>query len=400
MIELFDSPRSCRSDSLPGAVPRVMRRALAEGYSVAVDAVSAGDWYEHVGGFSDANLYQLWQQAPDRHGGRPVSRLLLKHREQIVAVAEVRLFTVPFVERGIAYVRWGPLWKRRGDGESLDALRQALRALYNEYVVRRGLVLRIAPRLMIEGGADYASIASEEGFSGLTDRNPERTLLLPLAGDLAELRKKLAQKWRNSLNKAEKSALSVTGGTGLDLFDDFTLVYKEMLRRKGFAPTADIYRHRRLQAVLPDHMKMAVLLARHEGRLCAGVIYSALGDTALYLFGATNEIGMRTSASYLLQWEVLRRLKDQGIRAYDLHGINPDTNPGTYHFKKGLAGRDGTAVTFVSHLQAFDSSFANHLLVRLDRMRQRLRTWRSTVAAGERRGARRVTPSDSAEGER
>ena len=117
--------------------------------------------------------------------------------------------------------------------------------------------------------------------------------------------------------------------------------------------------------------------ARHEGRLCAGVIYSAMGDTALYLFGATNALGMRTSASYLLQWETMKTLKRLGVRAYDLHGINPVSNPGTYSFKRGLAGRAGSDVSFVGPVQALRGTLVDHLVLRLDQARHRLRAARA-----------------------
>jgi hypothetical protein len=383
---MFDT-RSPRPDRRPTAEPPAVRRGLAQGYTSEVDTVSDADWYEHVATFSDANLYQLWRHAT--HPVRPgrVSRLLLRRGEQVVAAVEVRLFRMPLTKRGIAWVRWGPLWKRGGDDRGIEVLRQALSALHDEYVVRRRLILRIAPRLILDDGPDYSSVVSDEGFSSLGDLVPDRTLILPLAGEIAELRRSLAQKWRNSLNKAEKSGLSVVSGAGLDLFDEFTRVYTEMLRRKDFAPTADIDKHRRLQAVLPERMKMGVLIARHEGRACAGVIYSALGDTAVYLFGATNETGMRTSASYLLQWETVKILKASGIVAYDLHGINPKANPGTYHFKKGLAGKHGTEATFVGQFQAFHASPVNRLLLALERLRRR------RLATRAARGARPAAAS-------
>jgi lipid II:glycine glycyltransferase (peptidoglycan interpeptide bridge formation enzyme) len=369
----------------------------AGGYTAEVDAVPPREWCEQVAGFSDANLYQLWHAAADAEPSRGASRLLLRRRGQVVAAAEVRLFTVPFTTRGIAYVRWGPLWRRRGGVESSEVLRQALRTLHDEYVRRRRMVLRIVPRLTLEEHPDAVRVAADEGFARLHRRTPDRTLVLPLHGDLAELRQNLAQKWRNHLNKAEKAGLSVIAGSGLDLFDEFAVVYGEMLRRKGFAPTADLTRHRRLQEALPDNMKMGVLLARHDGRSCAGVIYSALGDTALYLFGATNEAGMRTSASYLLQWETVQRLKARGLRAYDLHGINPESNPGTYSFKKGLAGKTGVTRTFVGPLQACRGSLTDRALLWVEATHERLRAAR---AAGVRRRSSPAGSGDARESER
>ena len=119
---------------------------------------------------------------------------------------------------------------------------------------------------------------------------------------------------------------------------------------------------------------MDVVIARDGERACAGAIVSALGDTALFLFGATNDSGMRTSGSYLVQWEILKLLKGNAVRVYDLHGINPETNPGTYHFKRGLAGKHGTEVTFGGQIQAFEPSISNYSVLLVEKWKRARRT--------------------------
>jgi lipid II:glycine glycyltransferase (peptidoglycan interpeptide bridge formation enzyme) len=157
-----------------------------------------------------------------------------------------------------------------------------------------------------------------------------------------------------------------------------------MLQRKRFTPQADVQRHRRLQQDLPEHLKMRVVIASHGGNPCAGAIYSALGDTAVYLFGATDDLGMRTCASYQVQWEIVRSLKQAGVNGYDLNGADPALNAGTYHFKRGLAGKRGAEVTFAPHFQAVHASLVNQTLLLVDRARLALRTVRSRRGALER----------------
>jgi hypothetical protein len=339
-------------------------------YSVEVDTVGQEAWYAHVAEFADGNLYQLWLHRPEREG---VSRLLLRDAGTVVAAAEARLFTLPGTSRGIAYVRWGPLWRRHGARDDREILRHALRALRQGYAVRRGMVLRVVPRLTVEDHPYCTPLAAEEHYVKSGAAASQRTLLMPLSASLDDLRDGLDQKWRNRLNRAERAGLTVTGGNAPELFDQFTLVYEQMLARKRLGPTADLQRHRHIQASLPPELKMEVLLAHQEGRLCAGMIASAIGDTAVYLFGATNELGMQTSASYLLQWELVKLLKQRGVREYDLNGIDPERNPGTYHFKQGLAGRNGRDVRFVGELESFRASLGNRVLLLLDRTRRRLR---------------------------
>ena len=340
-----------------------------DGYQVEVDTFDSRRWHEHVTTFDDANLYQLWQQGT---AGRfsEVSRLVLKKFDSVVAAAEVRLFTLPLTRRGIAYVRWGPLWRNSSTAPNTEHFQQAVRALKNEYAHRRGMVIRVNPRVFLEENQHLTSILTEEGFGPLEGGSVERTLVCDLSPDVNVLRQRLLPKWRNCLNKAERSGLTIVAGTEIELFDEFETLYKQMLKRKGFVPTADLHKHRQLQSQLPERLKMRVVIARLGEKACAGGIVSAMGDTALYLFGATNEEGMRVCGSYLVQWDILSNLKANGIREYDLHGINPEANAGTYHFKKGVAGSTGREVTFVGQIQSFEPSFSNYSLLFMDRLRQ------------------------------
>jgi lipid II:glycine glycyltransferase (peptidoglycan interpeptide bridge formation enzyme) len=166
------------------------------------------------------------------------------------------------------------------------------------------------------------------------------------------------------------------------LFDEFVHVYDRMLQRKQFVPSADIGRHRRIQQLLPESMKMQVVIARNQTGPCAGAIYSALGDTALYLFGATDDAGMKTSASYLVQWAIVKKLKERGVAYYDLNGINPQLNPGTYHFKRGLAGSKAIEVSFAGQFQTMKGSLANRCVEFGDRLRHQMQTRRASAPQG------------------
>jgi hypothetical protein len=357
-----------------------MTRPLPRDFQVEVNDLGGAAWHALASSFADANIYQLWQLAEPGRRAEDVSRLVLKQGDDVVAAAELRLFRVPLTRLGVAYLRWGPMWKRAGRKPDPEHFRLALRAVRNEYVERRGMVLRLNPRLFVEEHAELAAMLSEEGYAPLPQRGSDKTLIMALSPTLEQLRAGMDKKWRNCLSKAEREGLTLASGTSDALFGEFATIYDQMLQRKQFAPTADFARHRRIQAVLPDHLKMDVIIARHEGQPCAGAVYSAIGDTALYLFGATNDIGMRTSGSYLVQWEVLNALKRQDIREYDLHGINPEANPGTYRFKQGLAGKGGREATFTGPRQSFEPSLTNYSLLLADRLRGRVRQSRANRA--------------------
>src|ERR1019366_1943452 len=113
---------------------------LDPGYSAEVDTVDEATWHQLLKGFADANIYQTWPYAQVICGRRNMSHLVLRKDGAVAAIAQARIKKVPFINIGIAYVHWGPLW-RRGTGESdVDTFRQAVRALRNEFACQRGLV--------------------------------------------------------------------------------------------------------------------------------------------------------------------------------------------------------------------------------------------------------------------
>ena len=88
----------------------------------------------------------------------------------------------------------------------------------------------------------------------------------------------------------------------------------------------------------------------------------------------------------LLQWRVLQWLQQRGARVYNLHGIDPEANPGTYHFKAGLAGRASLDLRYLGSGEAAPPGPSRLLLAAADRLR---RAWRDTRPTGPRLDAGR-----------
>ena len=65
------------------------------------------------------------------------------------------------------------------------------------------------------------------------------------------------------------------------------------------------------------------MVCEYEGEPIAVSICSAIGDTGIYLLGASGDKGMNLNGSNLLQWQMIEWLKEQGCHWYDLGGINP-----------------------------------------------------------------------------
>jgi lipid II:glycine glycyltransferase (peptidoglycan interpeptide bridge formation enzyme) len=209
-------------------------RKLSPGYSSEVDSVDKDTWFEILKGFCDTNIYQTWSYDAIRCGRNNISHLVLKKDGDIVAAAQVRIVKIPFITIGIAYIRWGPLWKLHGKENGIEIFLQSIRALRNEYACRRGLVLRIYPVLFDDNSDLFLSCLETEGFTRNKTIKKERTLIIVLYQPLETLRKGLKQKWRNCLNRAEKNEIEIIEGHDDKLFEKFITIYKQMLGRKIF----------------------------------------------------------------------------------------------------------------------------------------------------------------------
>jgi lipid II:glycine glycyltransferase (peptidoglycan interpeptide bridge formation enzyme) len=326
-------------------------RELAPHFTSEVDTVTERDWQERLQEFDDANIYQTWSYAEVSWGLGNTSHLVLKKEGRTVALAQVRVLKIPFVNVGIAYARWGPIWRRSTEADE-DVFRQAARALRNEFTCKRSLVLRLFPVLFDDDLLCYSAILKEEGFSVLRGVSANRTILMDLSPSLEGLREGMLPHWKRELKIAERKQLQVIEGDQDELFGAFVEIYREMVSRKQFVEPNDINHFRLIQARLPKQLKMRIMLCKSGEDICSGLICSAIGNTAIYLFGATSNRGMKSNGSYLLHWKLLETLKRQQIAVYNLNGINPVRNPGTYKFKRDLAGSNGRDVRFVGRFES------------------------------------------------
>jgi len=344
-----------------------------DAFSHEVDRVSEARWSEITAGFRDANLYQTWPYGVVRSGPANVSRLLLKRGADVLAVAQARLAKVPGLPLGVAYVLWGPLWQLRHRPADPEIFRQAIRAVRTEYVGRLGWVARLAPNLNEAEHPAFAKVLEAEGYRPQPQAISRRTILMNLTPPLEELHRGLHQKWRYHLNKARKQPLEIIEGLEDHFFEAFRRIFGEMVDRKQLANFTGPDHCRQAQAALCPHEQVRVFLCKIEGEVCAGGICSALGDTGIYLFGATSNRGIKTYASYLTHWRMLEWVKAQGCRWYDLNGINPLKNPGGFQFKTQLAGAHGRDVQLLGQFDAYPNAATKWLLPFVDRLRAKMK---------------------------
>jgi lipid II:glycine glycyltransferase (peptidoglycan interpeptide bridge formation enzyme) len=347
-----------------------------------VDNVTETEWCALMDDFDDANIYQSWAYGAVRWGGDNLSHLVLKCDGEVVAMAQLRIIRPAHLRAGVAYLRWGPLCHRRNTELNRSVVFFMASALRDEYVMKRGLYLEVLPNTFSDSpraelfGSAFRDFETKPG----SVERSYRTFVLNLDTTLNELHKKLDKKWRNQLNAAMRNGLEIVEDDTSENYREFCALYKQMWQRKKFDSAVNIDEFRRIQERLPKAQRLKILICRHEGTAVAGLVCSALGASAIYLLGATNEDGMKMKASYLLQWATIQLLKERGTRRYDLGGIDPVLNPGVHHFKKGLSGAD---VSHMGALIACENSFSAALVKLGSVLRFPLRALQQRASRGQ-----------------
>lgn len=338
-------------------------------FQADVDNVTERQWSELLDRFEDGNIYQTWAYGSVRWGERNLSHLVLKEGGTVCGLAQLRIVRPGRLNFGIAYLRWGPVCRRRDRALDANVAHAMVAALRAEYIEKRRLFLEVLPNAFLGSSRAEVFQSALAQFSDQLTLSCERyrTLLLDLTPSLEGLRKNLDKKWRNQLSAAERHPLEVADGDSSGEYQAFLNLYAQMWQRKKFATSVSVEEFSRINERLPINQKLRIFLCKYHGQPIAGVVCSAIGNTAIYLLGATIEEAMKLKAAYLLQWAVIRWLKVKGVRYYDLGGIDPAANPGVYHFKCGLSGKDLAYMEPVATCK----STASRLFVRLAQLRTR-----------------------------
>ena len=296
-------------------------------------------WHELLQDFNDANIYQTWNFALLVQNEKIVKHIAIYSNQSLIGLVKIRIRTVPILKRGIAYILNGPIWQKKNNVNSMQVLSDILIALREEFVEKQQLVLRIQPYIFSDLVSNL-NFMKNLGFNRLVKIRKYQTLVLYLDKELEEIRKSFRQKWRNCLNQSERNDLEICRGNDQQLYNVFLEIYNQMMTRKNFKENVDPYKMGELNEALDDEYKKNIFVAYKDKQPVAGIVGSAIGNTGIYLLGASNEIGMKTKASYLLQWEMIKWLKQRGCQRYDLGGINKEDNPGGFHFKSGITDHE------------------------------------------------------------
>lgn len=301
-----------------------------------IEITDKDTWNQHFENFLDANIYQTWNFPKAALSENNFQHLAIFNGDELLGLALVRLKFFPLPYSGIAYIFRGPIWQIKNRENSLEKLRTIFSALYEQYTLKRKFFLRIRPFLFI-GENEPKFNFDNLNFIKNSTINPYQSLKLSLSPSLEEIESSFRRTWRQELHKSLKNNINIQSGMDDKLFMTFLQTYHQMHDRKKFNEYVNVDRLKYLQDNLEERFKFKIFIAYYDSIPAASLILSAIGNSGIAISGGSNEFGLKSKASYLLQWEAIKWLKSINCDYYDLGGINKLKNPGGYTWKSGIS---------------------------------------------------------------
>lgn len=334
------------------------------------------EWDAFVAKHPNGSFLQTthWARLKSRFGWKS-SRVWLRKEGKLVAGAQI-LFRSAFLGAvKMGYIPHGPLvnWE---DDEQVTVLLNQID--HSAYEIRAGL-LKMEP-LLWEGQdispAGWQALCTQHNNHTDTDTiQPPRTVLVDLRPDEDTILAAMKQKTRYNIRLAGRKGVTVREGTAEDL-PAFNQLMKLTGERDGFGVHASRYYQVVFDLFAPD--QLALLIAEYEGKPLAALMVTAVGEQAVYLYGASSNEERQRMPTYALQWSAMQWAKAKGCTWYDLWGV-PDHPAdeleaqfkerrdglwGVYRNKRGYGGQVQRTVGAVDRVY-------NNMLYRLYKWRRR-----------------------------
>lgn len=287
------------------------------------------DWDRMAKNYRGNSLMQAWAYgaAKSSQSGWRVERGVFRDAREITGLAQLLIRPLPLVGGGLAWLNRGPLIDPGTEIAALAALRRY-------YGAGRGYYLRVAPSFA-PGGFDEKSPHSA-GFAA-TSVTGWASAVLDLGPEPDALRAGLRQKWRNTLNKAERAGIDVESGDDHTAIENFIGDYEAFLEQKGFTSSVTGTLIRALAAAGAGENALVVHRATGDGAVLGSVLIVRHGGTAEYLAATLADQGRPLGVGQLLLWRAVLAARISGAAQFDLGGMDPDLTPrGIYDFKRGV----------------------------------------------------------------
>jgi hypothetical protein len=278
-----------------------------------------------------SNLMQSWSygEAKSKIEGWKVSRIVIWKLNKPVAFVQILEKKFAFLK--LVRINRGPLLLEDSRPDLQAAVTQLLVKEFGGW--KKGRLLFFTPELPLNG--KNLALMTKLEFYQFTCRSWE-SIWFDLDEDRGELRNRLNGKWRNMLSFAERQKLRFETHCDVQNFEWLVNLCDKMMKDRGESIPSKLYHQLLLE--FESEQPMQIFKAFLQDEPLAGICIVSHGSAASYLLGWNGRKGRNLKANQFLLWNAMMLLKEQGIRWFDLGGIDEDRTPGISEFKLGVNG--------------------------------------------------------------
>ncbi|OLC52674.1 MAG: hypothetical protein AUH85_16420 [Chloroflexi bacterium 13_1_40CM_4_68_4] len=272
-----------------------------------------------------------------RPGGWQSRRIVVERKGDVLGVAQVLLREIALGQR-YAYAPRGPLVREPAHvGEVSLAIARSLASA-------RAAAFLFDPELQ-EDHRVTDSLRRAGCLPGRFPVQPRRTLVLDISRDPEALLGEMRKKTRQYVRKAERDGVDTEESDDVGAFYE---VQRTVASRVGFGIHDRAY-FEALWRTLAPMGRAHLFFARFGGKRVAALLALRWGSQAWEMFGGPTGEHAETRPFYLLKWRAILRLRQLGVRSYDMWGLaesGKDDDPlsGVENFKLGFGGEPRTYV--------------------------------------------------------
>ena len=168
-----------------------------------------------------------------------------------------------------------------------------------------------------------------------------RTVWVDLAVGRDAVLAAMDSKARYSARAAARQGVEIEESRRTEDADAFFALCNRISEKKGFdlPGSAELLRSLLDAGGSPD-AEARLFVARYHGHLAGGAAVLRCGRSLHYFWGGVDRAFSKQRTGEAVQVAILNWAIDQGVERYDLEGIDAVGNPGTYHFKMKMGGRE------------------------------------------------------------
>jgi peptidoglycan pentaglycine glycine transferase (the first glycine) len=193
--------------------------------------------------------------------------------------------------------------------------------------------------IKIEPASDHIGEALVDAGLKYTDKRiePNKTVIIDLSKTQDDLFANLHKKTRYSVRVAQDHDVHIKEGNSID---EFWRLLQLTTQRDEFRSHDKNY-YTKLYDVFTkrDDVDIKVWHAIHNKTTIAAAVIVSYQNTAYYMYGASDHKYRDVMAPSLLQWEIIKSLKHENMKSYDLFGIDANKWPGVTRFKLRFGGQ-------------------------------------------------------------